>query len=281
SDPEAIEIGARLEFRLGRFSFQLSDFWGYEDLPYIHKIQTFERNVDPLTGRPRRFGAGGPCITGAEPACLPIVSNINPDGSSAGEIVDPANRTNLLSNYASNMQQFTMICATSIGFNAVDPTACGQSVFNSRRVLPALELIATRDQAKTLPTVATVLANALAGNRTASLTVTAGFTGVPMPFVPLSEDPCDRFFSDGMGGCTGVARTPHPFALGADTFSLNTVLTDEQEALLGCGPFWGTDCEADGIDLLNAEASVLLQSLIGIEGRYARGYADNGLRGWH
>src|SRR5262249_16031361 len=55
----------------------------------------------------------------------------------------------------------------------------------------------------------------------------------------------------------------------ASSPTLNQVLTDEQEALLGCGHFWGTDCEVDGIDLLNAEASVLLQSFTGYAGVYA------------
>jgi len=34
----------------------------------------------------------------------------------------------------------------------------------------------------------------------------------------------------------------------------------EQQAVLGCGPYWGTDCEATGIDLTRMDASVLLQS---------------------
>ena len=42
--------------------------------------------------------------------------------------------------------------------------------------------------------------------------------------------------------------------------SLNQVITDEQEALLGCGPLYGTVCEVDGLDLVHAEASLLMQS---------------------
>src|SRR5690606_34753426 len=72
-DIEGIEVGARLEFRYRRFSFQLSDFYGFDDFPYPDRISTYERNVDPMTGRPRRFGARGPCTTGdsrIEPSCL-------------------------------------------------------------------------------------------------------------------------------------------------------------------------------------------------------------------
>jgi hypothetical protein len=34
----------------------------------------------------------------------------------------------------------------------------------------------------------------------------------------------------------------------------------EEQAVLGCGPYWGTDCETTGIDLTHMDASVLLQS---------------------
>ncbi|MEE3328303.1 MAG: DUF1302 family protein [Myxococcota bacterium] len=44
---------------------------------------------------------------------------------------------------------------------------------------------------------------------------------------------------------------------------LGRVLTPEQEALLGCGPFYGTSCDANGADLMWAEASALTQSFIG------------------
>jgi hypothetical protein len=61
---------------------------------------------------------------------------------------------------------------------------------------------------------------------------------------------------------------------------MNQTLTDEQEALLGCGPFWGTDCEADGIDLLNADASVLMQSFVGVPGNYTPEFIASGLSVW-
>jgi hypothetical protein len=49
---------------------------------------------------------------------------------------------------------------------------------------------------------------------------------------------------------------------------LALTLTDEQEALLGCGRFWGTECDVDGIDLLNAELGALLQSWPGTPGTF-------------
>jgi len=57
---------------------------------------------------------------------------------------------------------------------------------------------------------------------------------------------------------------------------MDRTLTAEQRALIGCGPFYGTRCdsavawgiypEGGGIDLLNAEGSVMLQSFPGLEG---------------
>ncbi len=89
-------------------------------------------------------------------------------------------------------------------------------------------------------------------------------TRTPIPLVRLNVDPCDGFLSNGLGGCTPIpARSSFPAR------SSNSVLTDEQEALMGCGPFWGTDCELDGIDLRNAESSVVMQSWVGFEGSYA------------
>src|SRR5690606_16387593 len=220
-------------------------------------------------------------ITGTEPACLPIASNINPDGSAPGPIAVPENRGRLLEAYGSNMQLFAMICATSIGFNALDPSACGQSVFNSSKDLLTQSFNVPRSDAKTVPTIASGLANVLAGGNTLAAVVVSTLAGVPAPTVPLNADPCDAFLSNGDGTCgPEPGRAPH-IAFAGSGLTLNQVLTDEQEALLGCGPFWGTDCEGDGIDLLNADAGVLQQSWIGFEGFYSEAYQKSGFKDWH
>jgi hypothetical protein len=41
-------------------------------------------------------------------------------------------------------------------------------------------------------------------------------------------------------------------------------LTDQQEALLGCGSFYGTTCDLDGFELFHAEASALFQAFVGL-----------------
>jgi hypothetical protein len=287
-DIEGFEFGARVEWRMGRFSFQVSDFYGFEDLPYVEQIMTFERRVDPVSGRPIRWNSRGSCTTGAESACLPIQTNINTDGSSAGPISVPANRGPMLAAYGSNLQLFAMICATSIGFNSLDPTACGQSVFNSNADLLQAAAGNTvpvpRALAKTVPTIASGLSNGLAGGNNLAGAVIATLAGVPAPTVPLNADPCDSDlanpdYSPG-APCSGIpGRTPH-VAFAPLGLTLNQVLTDEQEALLGCGNFWGTDCEGDGIDLLNADAGVLQQAWVGFEGAYNAAYVNGGFKNW-
>jgi hypothetical protein len=290
-----LEYGARLEFRAGRFSFQVSDFYGYDDFPYVNQINSYRRNVDPNTGRPRVARGRTGCVTGYEAACLPIQSNFtigpndpnvaDPDRNSGAGAYDPAlgtaaSRQSVVQNQPVNQQLFSMICATSIGFNNLDRGACAQSVFNSNA--NALTNVPTdQTQRKTALRISAILANIIAGNRVAGGTASAVLTQTPIPLVPLNVDPCDAFLSNNQGGCTSIpARTKVPFAAGAAP-SLNEVLTDEQEALLGCGPFWGTDCESDGIDLLNVEASVLMQSFIGFEGNYnSPEYAANNFTGW-
>jgi len=270
---KGLQSGARLEFRLGRFSFQVSDFWGYDQLPYVQRIDTFERNVDPTTGLPRKMGMYGPCVVGNEPSCLNVQSGISADGATFSLI--KSNQQNVRNNSPMNQQLFAMICATSIGFNSLDTTACGQTIFNSLNN-PLNNTTFDRDTIKPLGqlTISGFLANSLAGN-TSAASIIAFLAGAPPPFVKLNVDPCDGFISNHRGGCTSTPDFgpfgPPNFAANpyGTTPQLNQVLTDEQEALLGCGHFWGTDCEVDGIDLSNAEASVLLQSFTGIEGNYA------------
>jgi hypothetical protein len=63
---------------------------------------------------------------------------------------------------------------------------------------------------------------------------------------------------DGMGGGNnGVAFQVTTF--------LARSLAPEQEALLGCGPFFASSCDANGIDLMWAEGSAVLQSFVGAD----------------
>jgi hypothetical protein len=85
----------------------------------------------------------------------------------------------------------------------------------------------------------------------------------PTPVVPLVADP-----NDGLPATiAGTGFDPADASLvGWIPSGLQPFLTDEQEALLGCGPFYGTQCDIDGIDLMNAEASAIMQSFPGFPG---------------
>jgi hypothetical protein len=83
----------------------------------------------------------------------------------------------------------------------------------------------------------------------------------PTPLVPLNADPADG------PPAVPFAIAPDGVSLWAST-ALSPFLTDEQEALLGCGPFYSTNCDLQGVDLMNAEATAIMQSWPGMEGTF-------------
>ncbi len=263
-DIQGLQGGVRLEFRWERFSFALVDFWNYTKIFYTDRLTTFERNVDPNTGRPRRYGATGSCTTGAEPACL-----------QGGQ--------DTLLNSPVNQQLYAVICSASVGFSGLDRTSCAQSVLTSQTPLGLLGLT---------PAVALsyLVAGAPFGIQLSGQSAFLG-TDAPLqriPAVSLSIDPGDGtpsgpFVNGALYGNNGAGAPNHN---GFQT--LAQTLSPQQQALLGCGPFYGTSCDGGtgqglfgpgrfrggpgGIDLLNAEASALLQSWTGIDGTPTEGF---------
>ncbi len=261
---KGVEIGARLEFRWDRFSFAITDFYGYDDSFYIDPIFTYSRNVDPRTGRPRVGQSTGSCRTGNEKDCLK-------SGNSA------------LYNHSINQTLFAMVCSSTVGVSDLDLSACAQNVFNSTAfsdptnpLAPVVNIAVTNilsgqnsggffpitqgasvleglggftastlDQLNNYPYVNRYLSSTIKFNN-----LYPGAT-VPTPLVPLVADAGDG----PNAGTPGV----DPIGLWVLT-GLEPFLNDEQEALLGCGAFYRTSCDLDGIDLANAEASVLYQS---------------------
>jgi hypothetical protein len=291
-DVKGVEIGGRVEFRWDRFSFAISDFYGFDDFPYLDPIFLYERNVDPETGRPRRGQTRRPCTDGTQPGCLGL-------GATAQERHD-----DVLLHHHANQQRFAVICSSSVGFNDLDRSVCAFSVLNS----PATPGIPFA--------ISQVLGHILRGNsddttaasskfffsQLAEFTPSAsapGWTALrnggdlngdgslgadDLPLTALVDDVDGPNDLDG-GGLT-VAQVNQAVADGLITagqanaylilvrpndsapspYGIMPVLSDEQEALLGCGPFYGTFCDLSGIDFLNAEASALGQSWIGMPG---------------
>jgi hypothetical protein len=271
-----IEVGGRLEWRWDRYSFAITDFYGYNDGAYVDPIFSYSRNVDPLSGRPRWGMETGPCRTGKEGSCL--------------------KEANALTHHSVAQTYFHFICATSIGFSTLDLTACGQSVYNSQN--PALE---GGDITSSSPTIAVTVGTILAGmdaNASSPLTggglflalagygppdgappgtitrsmaqvraMTAGRNGYPNG----ASTPLVSLVTDSNNGYADWPNHPIPFQNAFTFWGMGRFLSDEQQALLGCGPFYGTDCEIDGMDLMNSEASASIQSWPLFEGTFDQG----------
>lgn len=210
NDVKGLEFGARVEFRWDRFSFQVSDFWGYEDVFTVDAFAEYGRNVDPFTGRPLDV-KGNPLVPGT------------PEASD-------------LRRYPQNRQLFDVVCSATVGIAAgVFPTLgdrCLLDIVNSQEEV-LLGFI----------TPANALTAVIAGSSSGTTVINVLAPGSP-PLRQLNRDPAD-----------GVSGSPFGPGQGLGAF-----LTDQQEALFGCGPFYGTDCDIEGIDLFNSEASVLVQS---------------------
>jgi len=363
-DPRGWEVGGRIEWRWDRFSFALTDFWGYNDLPTIEFISQFERNVDPFSGRPRRVGHYGRCdsdqqdvITTRRSPTLDVNNNdaqgfidaIIADGSGGpgapsilsqyesgnvqesclrpgpthreffladlprdqdlsdlvGSALDlkelreipgvvnpigqrlPVNNSyrafiqgNALDEHHANLNFFTWICSSTVGFLTLDPNSCAQTVFGSTRDVGGVGPIA-------------LLIGALVGGQPGKNNLLTFQTGNTSDFLPVSIPvvTLQEFGSDPNDPATAARRELENYncfdpqhqaedfdpdnigptktnniGCGQAEGKLSKSFTPEQEALLGCGPFFGTNCDFSGIDLLNTEASAMFQSFVGIEG---------------
>ncbi|MCP5057607.1 MAG: hypothetical protein GY937_12900 [bacterium] len=277
---KGIDIGGRIEWRYERFSFALTDFYGYDDNFYVDRLFTYSRNVDPNSGRPRKSQSTGSCRHGSEDACL--------------------TSDNALLEHSANQTAFAWVCGGTVG---LDRSACAQSVFNSQVVISPAPV-----------PISTVFAMVGAGdNSPGSLNgstfwyALGGLTGINgpgmaftgtaaaiarhAPFantffdfgsftggVPTLLVPLDAGINDGVAAsitqypASTQSSLPNPgFATLALFSGLDPFLTDEQEALLGCGPFYETDCDIHGVDFLNVEAGVFFQSFPDIQGTYQEG----------
>ena len=322
---KGLEFGGRIEWRWSRFSFAITDFLGYSDFPYIDVVFDYDRNVDPTSGR-ARFAENyvpGSCGTndafnndqtrllglpdsiegvGTAPGCLKPggdAGEANANGlgidSGTGKLrfgVDPtASPENALYYHQANQQIFATLCSATVSISArLDPTACAFNIFASRAPLTSILSVP-------LP-LSEVFAVFLSGEPSSgqgnlNRTLGAAATGSTVQVVPLVNLNRESGFG-GRGFNPRTASNADSYRKIADAGSedfrnvltLDSTLTREQRALLGCGPFWGTRCDSSanqfnpeppgdivykfegggGMDFLNAEASVLLQSWPGVEG---------------
>ncbi|MEE2673664.1 MAG: DUF1302 family protein [Myxococcota bacterium] len=216
---------------------------------------------------------------------------IDTDGDGEDDAVSPNcpyQSTNALDSHHANLTLFTWLCSATIGFLDLDKTSCAQTVFGSTAepaaglavaeiigrmlvgdpLLNALLITNTNTTCQTPPGPCQTNTGPLGNSRSEG----SKFLPYPLPMVLLSLDVGDQ---DSMG-CTDfqdidLPELNHrPCGGQADPITpLSLTLSPEQEALLGCGPFWGTNCDTSGIDLLNMEPSTILQSFAGASGTLA------------
>jgi hypothetical protein len=220
---DGLQTGARVEFRWDRYSFALTDYWGYDYFGTPNNFNVFSRNVNPETG-------------------IPLDSLNRPYGPNPFNLQNtPAIARQALSFQAGNRQFFDVFCSATVGLAAgLVPIPglnlgkeCALTLFSSQQTVPILG-----------GTVANLFGQVLAnqgGIGDAFLNVILGLIrpGLVAPaLVPLNPAP----------------------GAPAGSIGLDAALTTQQQALLGCGKFYGTKCQTQGIDLFNTEASALLQA---------------------
>jgi hypothetical protein len=343
-DPDGLEYGARIEWRWDRFSFALTNFYGYNDFATLEQFMTYERNTDVLTGRPiiTRFNPGNPrgnCANAlaSDPKDQNSVTALgigtDPDCLGFGTpLTNPGSANNALEWHSANQQAFAWLCSSTVGITPeLDARACALNLFNSSERLGGFPV-----------SLSEVSSSLFAGEYrfnsffavTTQLIGEATLAG-PTPAQSLNRDANDGFITSILGSdldCvdstgTVVGRSPGCNVLSSnaainrgpiggnvlakqlptaeDYVTLDSGLTNEQRALLGCGPFFGTRCDSSvtfeindcdpvtlegctvfeasrrgffddvipgtaqpggGIDLLNMEASAIMQSFPGFDG---------------
>jgi len=86
---KGLEVGGRVEFRAGPFSFAITDFYGYNDFPHVDRIWTYSKTNDLISNRPL---VGGSVAGAAASLCDSPVLDRDGDGV-IDSYPDPANGT--------------------------------------------------------------------------------------------------------------------------------------------------------------------------------------------
>ena len=285
------DYGIRIQGRLERFTFSISDFWGWDDDFYLDVVHQYGRRVDPDTGAPvnylgalscthrtdtagNRLGPDGDASTLSDND-IPTVGNCllwdNPGTADPNDPgCTPADglacqfvraSDDIAFNHSANQTLFHTAC--SLMFDA-DLGQCELDRLNDLDLFDAT-------------------AGVLSGEGTAVISPVRGYETVRL----TSTDPNQFLVEVGKG----VLLTDEPslFArttsFGAGTPDFSQQLNDAQKALLGCGSAFATSCGPNdslpllpagsayrkalglsddvaisgGVDLLNADASVILQ----------------------
>jgi hypothetical protein len=238
-----------------------------------------------------------------------------PNGFGFNLAEDDLESTNALQNHHANQQLFAWICANTVGIAAtLDAGACAFTIFSSEALLsqqflriPFGELVTSTlageqtggnggtqqflglTQNNQKSTAADVTAPVVSLNRLPALNAgvpvfdrndDGAFDATDCTNTAIDPDTGRAFYLDcDFAGWDGFDGRVDPFNQSRPDLvvqTLDNTLTNEQRALLGCGPFWGTRCDSatelgiygnfGGLDFMNMEASALVQAWPGVEG---------------
>jgi len=286
---ERWDFGARIEGRFDRFTFAISDFWGWDDGYYVDLVQQYERTSDPTTGAPlsvnsvdRRTGctirknAAGQDV-GPDGNALTTSDNVFP---SAGECLlwDPpetpdgpqtlrsANSVAALQNV--NQTLFHSLCAYTFdpdeGFCGFDRLNYPLDFGPISNILSGLGFLG----GILLDSVETIQRTNLDGSTSVIQRGSSDFVGQQfLAIEPLASPNQD--FQD-----LGVSLQPGQAALLGCGAAYASPCSEVQRSRWTADPAIARDLTRDpalgpsklgGIDLMNADASVVTQEFVGLK----------------
>jgi hypothetical protein len=258
------DYGMRLEGRWDRFTFAVTNFWGWDDSFVVELVNQYQRKVDPDTGAPVNVGGRRECkvrrdasgtaigpdaVAGTPDDLVSSVGNCllfdnperggrcdNPDTEVVEQCLRESDQISL--NHYANQTLFHTICALTFD---EDGGSCAVDQLNSASLFGAIAGIISGDPATG--------AVAVLGTETIRLT--------PEPFEKFRPQTqiSEQVFSE--------ILTRQELGFG-DLGSMDP----RRRALLGCGPQFATGCGQDdsvgggflgGIDFMNADGSVITQ----------------------
>jgi hypothetical protein len=249
------DYGLRLEGRWNRFTFAITDFWGWDDGLLVELVNQYQRKVDPDTGAPVNVSGGRECkirrdangvaigpdaVAGTADDLVSSVGNCllysNPENDTDPQVLRASDQISL--NHYANQTLFHTIC--TLTFDG-DAGSCAVDQLNSAALFGAIAAIISGD--------ATIGAVAVLGVET----------------VRTTDDPFTKFRTQTQAGEQVFAEILTRQAGQGGDLGLIDV---RQRALLGCGAGFATGCgQVDaigagflgGIDFMNADASVITQ----------------------
>jgi len=214
---------------------------------------------------------------------------------------------NALENHTANQQAFAVICSATVTIGAsLDPNSCAWTLFGTAGQLDRIVAPIAFSEVMTCILSGEIDRNCLNFVNLVQRNLQGSNASRPTPLTTLNRDANDGVItalSIGVNRADGPLSPTDPLlnvppvrrfrpALD-DMMTLDSTMTNEQRALLGCGPYYGTRCDSSaidetatflygtqvicrflgsgctpggGIDFLNMEASALEQSFVGIEG---------------